>query len=89
MPISRDQFESTVGVQSLSNKDLLKRMANDQAYSTKDVQAMLGGISHGATLQRLKRLVEKEYLEQKKIKRSTYFRKVKDWIEPEPKVEEE
>lgn len=85
MPISREDFDSTAGIETMNNATLLSKMKSDLAYSTKDVQEMLGGISHGAALQRLKRLKEKGYVQEKRIKRNSFFVKVKEW-EPEPET---
>ncbi len=81
MPIPIKDYENLKSKRLKSNTELLLFMDKTQAYTTTDIEKFLG-IRHPATLQRLKRLKEKGYIEVKTQGKAYYWIKIKDW-EPE------
>ncbi len=68
-----------------NDKQLLDYMEYDKAYTTTDIQKYLK-IEHPATLQRLKKLEKKGFVEKRWDKRRHLWRKLKDWPEEEPEM---
>jgi len=81
MPIDIKQFNEIKERQVKDDRDLLDFMKKDEWYTTNDVQKFLK-INHTATLQRLKKLNERSYIELK-IDKIYKWLKVKDMEEKE------
>lgn len=68
-----------------NDKQLLEYMDPDKAYTTTDLQHFLK-IKHPATLQRLKKLQIKGFVERRMDNNKHYWRKIKEWPEEEEEM---
>ena len=84
LPITEKEYNELPEKALKTNAELLEFMDNHTAYTTTDLQKYLN-IQHPAALSKLKKLKLGGYLELKISGKSHYWKKLKDWPEPELK----
>ena len=86
MPIDLDKYYKLPEQAFKSDKQLLDYMAKDLAYTTTELQGFLK-IEHPATLQRLKKLEAKGFVDRREEKRKHLWHKIKEWPEEEDEIQ--